>query len=149
MIMTRRVPLWLFTLLTATACAGEQSMAPRSPAIREITVPSTPSRTVAVGDEVLLWTSWSIPEGSEIDVVITGRIDLGGPGYCPPSSYAYDAAVQQKSSASGSTHFPGAEKFQSAEVFPNGTRLRYRRYVTSCEVAYNAHAFEVISLPGR
>lgn len=145
---TRRLALWLFTLLTATACAGEQSLAPRSAANAALAAPTVTSQTVAVGDEVLIWASWSIPEGSEIDAVLNGRIDLGGTPFCSGATYFYDAAIQQKS-ASGSTHFPGAEKLQSADVFPNGTRLRYLRYVASCDGAYNAYAFEVISLPGR
>lgn len=52
--------LWLVVLFSLTACKPEQSVAPRSAVLGP---PTVATKTVAVGDEVLVWASWSIAEG--------------------------------------------------------------------------------------
>lgn len=147
MIITPRFILSLLTLLTVTACAGEPA-APRLAPDATVAAQNVATQTVAVGDEVLLWASWSIAEGSDIDVVITGST-FEGPYYdCPEASYRNEATVQHQKSQSGSTHFPGSEKFYTAESLPRGTRLRFVRWVSACG-GWNAYAFQVISVPGK
>jgi 7-cyano-7-deazaguanine synthase in queuosine biosynthesis len=147
MILTRGIPLKILTLLLVTACAGERSVAPGAAENTVMAQPAVGGRTVAVGNEVLLWISWSIEEGSQLEVIVTGRAKAEA-SVCPDVSYAFDGVIQQ-ASGSGSTNSPGADKLRSAESFPSGTRLRFIRYVATCESVWNAYAFEVISLPGK
>src|SRR5688572_18967951 len=98
----------VLTIFVGSACANDTPLAPH------LSAPRVAAHNVSTGDEVLLFMGWSIADES-LELIVTGRSAVIASGNCAPA-YTYDVTTVEQKSASGSTHFPGAEKPNSEET---------------------------------
>lgn len=134
--LRRCIMLGLVTLLTTTACAGEQPLAPRLATDMVVS-----AQSVSVGDEVLLWSSAYFPPGSTFDVTVTGPVEEPRPPECPAPYRLH--AVKHDGPESGRIGF------WSERPLAVGTKLRFVGWSADCGGFYSAYAFQVTAVPGK
>jgi hypothetical protein len=135
--MKRLITLCLASTLVTAACGHDQLLE-----LNRAGPPALPAKALQVGDQVLIWTSASLPPESTFELIVVGPIEEARPPECP-APYPFHAVVVNHGPDSGRSGW------WSEQPLAIGTKLSFIRYVTDCGGFYVAYAFNVISAPGK